>query len=82
MGHFEPFPLPRLNGRCLFNKPTSAGASGNGKDARIPDLPALAPERGGSTETVRKDDRQSMRNLLSLRGLRHYEDFGYTIPEQ
>jgi hypothetical protein len=33
MGHFEPFLQPRLNGRCPFSWPTSAGASGNGKDA-------------------------------------------------
>ena len=33
MGHFDPFPPPWLNGRCPFSYPTSAGASGNGKDA-------------------------------------------------
>jgi hypothetical protein len=33
LGHFDPFPPPRLNGRCPFSQPTSAGASGNGKDA-------------------------------------------------
>src|SRR5215472_17118573 len=32
-GHFDPFPPPRLNGRCPFSYPTSARASGNGKDA-------------------------------------------------
>jgi hypothetical protein len=48
MGHFDPFPPPRLNGRCPFSQPTSAGASGNGKVAPIPDLPALTPEREGS----------------------------------
>ena len=35
MGHFDPFPPRRLNGRCPFSQPTSAGASGNGKDAPI-----------------------------------------------
>ena len=35
-GHFDPFPPPRLNGRCPFSQPTSAGASGNGKDGRFP----------------------------------------------
>ena len=35
VGHFDPFPPPRLNGRCPFSEPTSAGASGNGNDAPI-----------------------------------------------
>ena len=33
MGHEDQFPRPRPNGRCPFSYPTSAGASGNGKDA-------------------------------------------------
>ena len=37
VGHFDPFPPRRLNGRCPFSQPTSVGASGNGKDAPIPD---------------------------------------------
>jgi hypothetical protein len=45
-GHFDPFPPPKLNGRCPLSKPTAAGASGNGKDAPIPDLPNLNPRRG------------------------------------
>jgi hypothetical protein len=32
-GHFDPFSPPRLNGRCPFSQPTSAGASGKGKVA-------------------------------------------------
>ena len=40
-GHFEPFPPPRLNGRCPFSLPTSAGASGNRKDAPKAGTPAL-----------------------------------------
>ena len=39
MGHFDPFPPPRLNGRCPFSSQTPAGASGNGRDALIPDIP-------------------------------------------
>ena len=37
LGHQEPFPPPMLNGRCQFSYPTSAGASGNGKDAPTAD---------------------------------------------
>ena len=40
-GHFEPFPPPRLNGRCPFSLPTSAGASGNRKDAPKAGTPVL-----------------------------------------
>jgi hypothetical protein len=39
-GHFDPFPPPRLNGRCPFSQPTSAGVRGNEKDAPISALVA------------------------------------------
>jgi len=35
LGHFDPFRPPRLNGRCPFSYPTSAGARGKEKDAPI-----------------------------------------------
>jgi hypothetical protein len=53
MGHFDPFPPPRLNGRCPFSWPTSAGASGNGEDAQEAAIRVSAiarcrqPRRGG-----------------------------------
>jgi hypothetical protein len=40
MGHFDPFLLRRLNGRCPFSQPTSAGASGNGSMRRFRTFPA------------------------------------------
>ena len=33
MGHEDPFPPASLNGRYPLSEPTSAGASGNGRDA-------------------------------------------------
>ena len=36
MGHFDPFPLPRLNGRCPFSYPTFAGTRGNDGNAPKP----------------------------------------------
>ena len=33
LGHFNPFPLPRLNGCCRFSQGTIAGTRGNGEDA-------------------------------------------------
>jgi hypothetical protein len=49
LGHFDPFPPPRLNGRCPFSYPTSAGASGNGKDVPIPAVRETAVEPPDST---------------------------------
>jgi hypothetical protein len=46
-GHEDQFQPPRLNGRCRFSEATFAGTHGNGQDAPIADLPALALERGG-----------------------------------
>jgi hypothetical protein len=45
MGHVDAFPRPRLSARCRFSQGTFAGTRGNGRDAPIPDLPALGPER-------------------------------------
>jgi hypothetical protein len=52
-GHEEPFPPTGLSAGCGFRKETIAGMRRNGRDAPIPDLPALAPERGGSTRSCR-----------------------------
>ena len=49
LGHEGQFASPRLSGRSAFSEKTFAGSCGNEKDAPIPDLPAFAPERGGST---------------------------------
>jgi transposase len=46
-GHEERFPPRRLSAGCGFRKETIAGMRRNGRDAPIPDLPALNPERGG-----------------------------------
>jgi len=46
-GHFDPFPPPRLNGRCSFSQPTSAGVRGNEKDAAKAALP-VNPQAGHS----------------------------------
>ena len=48
LGHEERFPPRRLNGRCRFSEGTFTGAHGNGRDAPIPDLPALALGRAHS----------------------------------
>jgi hypothetical protein len=45
-GHFDPFSPPRLNGRCPFSQPTSAGASGKRKVRR--NQPFTGPAGGGS----------------------------------
>ena len=45
VGHEAAFPRPRLSARCRFSQGTFAGTQGNGRDAPIPDLPVLAPER-------------------------------------
>ena len=52
-GHEDPFPRPGPNGRCRVGQETFAGVRGNGRDAPIPDLLALFPERGGSTHSGR-----------------------------
>ena len=49
LGHEERFPPARLNAGCGFRKETIAGMRRNWRDAPIPDLPVLLPERGGST---------------------------------
>jgi hypothetical protein len=41
-----------VGGLQTVGERTFAGTRGNGEVAPIPDLPALTPERGGSTETV------------------------------
>ena len=51
LGHVDAFPRPGLSARCRFSQGTFAGPRGNGRDAPIPDLPALTPERGGSTRS-------------------------------
>ena len=50
VGQEERFPPTRLNAGCGFRKETIAGMRRNGRDAPIPDLPGLAPEREGSTQ--------------------------------
>ena len=35
MGHFDPFPPRRLNGRCPFSQPTFIGTHGDERDAPI-----------------------------------------------
>ena len=49
--HEERFPPPRLSARCRFSQGTFAGMRGNGRDAPSAVIPALAPERGGSTQS-------------------------------
>ena len=49
MGHEERFPPTRLSAGCGFRKETIAGMRRNGREPPIPDLPALTPERAGST---------------------------------
>src|ERR1700736_5653999 len=44
-GHEDAFPRPRLSARCWFSQGTFAGTWGNRRDAPIPDLPTLTPER-------------------------------------
>jgi hypothetical protein len=44
-------PAAELNARSRFSQRTFAGAHGNGRDAPIPDLPALTPEREGSIQS-------------------------------
>src|ERR1700730_18165822 len=47
-GHEDAFPRPRLSARSQFSQATFAGPRGNGRDAPIPDLPALVrPGRSG-----------------------------------
>src|SRR5262249_10846169 len=48
LGHEDAFPPPRLSAGYRLGKPTFAGTQGNGRDAPISGLPALAPEREGS----------------------------------
>jgi hypothetical protein len=50
-GHEERFPSLSLSDRCGFAEETFAGTRGNDEDAPIPDLPALAKERGSSTQS-------------------------------
>ena len=42
-GHFDPFPTPRLNGRCRFGQATFIGTHGNERDAPIADLADKTP---------------------------------------
>jgi hypothetical protein len=50
MGHEEWFAPTRLSVGCGFRKETIVGMRRNGRDAPTPDLPALAPEQGNSTQ--------------------------------
>jgi hypothetical protein len=50
-GHGDQFPPPTLSVRRRFGEATFAETLGNGRDAPIPDLPALALERAGSTQS-------------------------------
>ena len=61
MGHEEQFSPPTLSARYGIRQETFAGTHGNARDAPIPDLPVLAPERGGSTQSGR-----SCRGLIGL----------------
>ena len=49
MGHKDVFPPNRPNAGYVIGKETVAWVRGSGRDAPIPDLPAVAPKRGGST---------------------------------
>jgi hypothetical protein len=64
MGHFDPFPPRRLNGRCPFSQPTSAGASGNGKDAPFPAV-ALHPEAQGGLLVQMRTSSALRRRIVS-----------------
>jgi hypothetical protein len=50
VGHEDQFRPPSLSGGCRLGKATFAGMGGKEKDAPIPDLPVLTPERGSSTQ--------------------------------
>ena len=52
-GHEKRFPPTRLNAGYVLRKETIAGVRLDGQDAPIPNLPPLAPERGGSTHGER-----------------------------
>jgi hypothetical protein len=43
VGHEDAFPLLKLSVGLRFSKPTLAAMLGNGEDAPIPGLPAVAP---------------------------------------
>jgi len=47
-GHEERFPPKRMSAGCGFRKKTIVGMRGNGRDAPIADLHAVAPEWEGS----------------------------------
>src|ERR1700726_5349861 len=59
LGHEERFPPTRLSAGCGFRKETIAGMRRNGRDAPIPDLRALTPKRGGSTQSRRSPGRET-----------------------
>ena len=48
-GHEDQFSPLWLSARYCLGKATFVGSDSNGRDAPIPDLPALASEQGGST---------------------------------
>src|ERR1700738_358727 len=52
-GHEDQFLPLRLSARSVIRKQTVAATRGNGRDAPIPDLPALAQKRGGSIQSER-----------------------------
>jgi hypothetical protein len=54
MGHEDQFPSTRLNAGYGFRKKTIPGERHKGRDTPTPDLPALALERAGSTQSRRR----------------------------
>ena len=60
MVHEERFPPTRLSAGCGFRKGTIASMRRNGRDAPVPDLPALATERGGPTLSGRSGQRREV----------------------
>ena len=60
MGHEDAFPRPRLSARSRFSQGTFARTRGNGRDAKIPDLPALAREQRGWSHNGHSELRQRM----------------------
>jgi hypothetical protein len=51
MGHEQRFPPLRLNVRCRLGQATFIGTDGKGREAPSAVIPALAPERGSSTQS-------------------------------
>jgi len=66
MGHEERFPATRLSAGYGFRKETLAGTRRNGRDAPIPDFPALALETG-RTDALRTFDSGPTKPALATR---------------